>query len=238
MKRHRRHLTAATVPIDPELERRWQEALLSRPDNNPTALAVWDRKHSELLTTYQAAVERAQKERKEATRARTRRRRRVAAAVIGTLLAISGIVYWTNRPSEDEIRSAQMDREDAACTAHYEQTRHLKLVSKQIDLLQNGEGGWLELRPYSEPVQVGDVALSPAELLAGKTGEARVNHEGYVQDSSRYIGSWALLERREGHFVLTLFSLSGFGELPHAPLQVRTASAVTVRGEQIAPACL
>jgi hypothetical protein len=239
MKRHSRHLTAAAVPIDPELEQRWQDALLSRPNNNPTALAAWDRKHSELLATYQAAIERAQKRQKEAAQTRARRRRRVAAAVIGVLLATGGIAYWTNRPSEDELRSAQMDREDIACTVHYEQARHVKLVNKQIDLLHDGEGGWLELHPYEQPVPVGDVALSPAELLAGKISEAQVNHEDYVQDSSRYIGPWALLERQKGRLVLTLFSLpSGFGELPHAPLQVNTASAATVRGEKVSTECL
>ncbi len=238
MKRQRRHLTA-TVSVNPDLERRWQEALLSRPSNNdPTALAAWNSKHSELLTKYQDAVARAQREQKEAAQARSRRRRRLVAAVIGVLLAIGGTVYWVNQPSEDDIRMAQRDREAATCDAHYQQVHNLKLVSNQIDLLQDGEGGWLELRPYGEPAPVGGVTLSPAELLNGKTGKAQVNHEAYVRASSRYIGPWALVERQEGRLTVTLFSsLSGFGELPHNPLPTSTASAATVRGEKITTEC-
>lgn len=238
MKRHRRRPTAPAVSIDPALEQRWEEALLSRPSDDPVALAAWDRKHSELLATYQAAVDRAQKRQKDAARARARFRRRVAAAVFTVLAAIGGIVYWTNQPSEDEVRAEQMDREAAACDAHYKQTHHLKMVDTQIDLLRDGEGGWLEMRPYEQPVPVGGLTLTPAELLAGKTGEVKVNHEAYVQDSSRYLGPWALVERQGGHLIVTLLALDGFGELPHAPLQVSTATAATVRGEKIAPACL
>lgn len=238
MKRQRRQPTAIAVSIDPDLERRWEAALLTRPTNNPVALAAWDREHSELLTTYQAAVDRAQRRQKEAAHRRARFRRRVTALAIVVLVAIGSIVYWANRPSEDEIRSAEMDRQDAVCMLHYEQTRHLKLVNKQVDLLLDGEGGWLDPRPYSQPIPVGGISLTPAELLAGKTGEAQVNHESYVQDTSRYIGSWALVERKGGRLILTMFSLSGFGELPHAPLQANTASAVTVRGEEIAHECL
>lgn len=237
MKSQRRRPTAV-VSIDPDLERRWQEALLSRPNNNPTALAAWDRKYSELLATYQTAVERAQRQQKEAAEARSRRRRRIAAAVLCTILAIAGIVYWVNRPSEDEIRSAQRDREAVACNLHYQQTRHLKMVDAQIDLLKDGEGGWLELRTYGQPASVGNVMLSPAELLAGKTGEARLNREAYIWDSPRYVGPWALVERQNGKLILTLFSLSGFGDLPNEPLQVSSASAVTVRGEKVAPECV
>src|SRR5262245_17665725 len=107
MKRNRRRPTTVSVSIDPDLERRWQEALLTRPSDNPAALAAWDKKHGELLATYQTAVDRAQKEEQKAAKTRTRRRRRFAAALVVILLAIVGIVYWTSRPSEDEIRNQQ-----------------------------------------------------------------------------------------------------------------------------------
>ena len=238
MKRQRRHLTA-TVSVNSDLERRWQEALRDRPDeNNPTARAAWDRKHGDLLAEYQAAVEQAKKRLKEEREAKSRRRRWMVAAVIAVVLVVSGIVYWVNQPSEDEIRMAQLDRKAAACDTHYTQARRVKLVSTQVDLLQDGEGGWLELRLHGEPAPVGGVTLSPAELLNGKTGKAQVNHEAYVRASSRYVGPWALVERQEGRLTVTLFSsLSGFGELPHNPLPTSTASAATVRGEKVTQQC-
>ncbi len=240
MKPHRRRLTAEALPIDPDLERRWQEALLTRPLNNDaTALAAWNQKHGDLLSRYQRAVDRAQDERKRAAQARSKFNRRVAAAVISVLLAAGGIVYWTSLPSEDEIRMAEMDRRNAACTAYYEQAHHVNMVDKQIDLLQNGEAGWLDIRPFSDsdPAPVGGVTLTPAELLAGKTGTAQINHERYVQNSTAYIGPWALVERQNGRLILTLFALSGFGDLPHDALKANTASEITVRGETASTAC-
>jgi hypothetical protein len=236
--RRKRRKTVAPVFVDPNLERRWQEALLTRPtDQDPAALAAWNRDNGEVVVAYDEAVERARRQQRKEGMARTKRRRRITAAVIGTLLAISGIAYWATRPSEDEVRREATLHRDAVCTTHYEQTHHLKMMGTQVDLLQDGEGGWLELHPYSQPTPVGGVVLSPAELLAGKTSEAQVNRESYVFDSSIGVGPWALVERQEGRLTLTLFSMSGFYDLPHAPLQASTASAVTVRGEKVSPEC-
>lgn len=237
MKRRPRR-TAYPVPVDPDLERRWQAALLERPSNDPVALATWDETYGELLTTYQTAVTRAEEERTAAARTRTRLRRRVAAVVIGVLLVIGGIVYWANQPSEDEIRQAAHDQAVAACGHNYERAHHIKLVSKQIDLLQSGEGGWLEINPYGSPPEVGNVTLSPSDLQSGKTGEARVNNEAYVFDSSYGVGENALVERHGNRLVLTLFAYaSGYGNLPHAALRVDTASPVTVQGESLSRVC-
>ena len=241
---------SAIVPhasIDPGLEMQWQDALLSRPDSvNATALAAWNREHGDLLATYQQAVAKQTREAElqaRAAKAQTRRRRRfglLAATVVTSIaVAVSAIVHQVNRPSEDELRRRELLSQDAACTAHYQQAHRLKLVSKQIDLLKEGEGGWIELYtlPGETPI-VGSLNLSPAELQAGKVGKANVDHEAYVYDSTPGIGNWAILERRGGRLVLTLFfSSAGFGELPHAPLHANTTTTVVVRGEKLSPAC-
>lgn len=246
MKQHGRQPAATPVFVDPGLEKQWQDALLSRPDrDDPAALAAWNQEHDELRIAYQQAIEQAQKatekaekEQKGKEKARTQLHRKVAVVVTGVILLISGVGYWSSLPSEDEIRQEKRFQQDAACTLHYEQTHHLKLVSKQIDLLENGEGGWIELYPYSGERPVGGLNLSPSELQTGNTGEAHVDREDYVYDSTIGVGEGGLLERQGDRLVLTLFSnLSGFGELPHAPLQVDTTSTVTVRGERLSSAC-
>ena len=225
--------------VDPELEQRWQEALSSWPeDNNPVAVAAWNRKHSELLKERLQAAEQVREKQREWETERTKSRRKVATTIVGILLVASGIVYWTNRPSADELQREEILRKDTACTTHYEQTHHLQMVDEQIDLLKDGEGGWVGLHSYSgEAPTVGGLDLSPAELQANKIGKAQVNREGYVYSSALGVGNWGLLERSGGHLVLTLFSLSGFGDLPHVPLQANTISTVIARGEQLSPLC-
>jgi hypothetical protein len=238
MKRHGHQPAVRAASIDPDLERRWQEALLERP-SDPRELAAWDAKYGDLLSAYQRAVERAQTQEQQLKSGRARLRRRAVAAAACMMLAIGGAVYLVNRPSVDEIRTQEIQRLNVACDTHYSQTHHLKLVNKQIDLLTDGEGGWLDLYAYpGESPKVGGVDLSPAELLAGKTGQARVDREAYVYDSTLGIGSLALLERRGDKLVLTLFAdLSGYGELPHASLVGTTSTAVTAQGEQLSSAC-
>ena len=240
MKRKGRRSPGRAAPIDPELERRWDEALRERPAH-PREVAAWDAKHRGLLASYQLAVAEAEERERELKSGRARLRRKVVAVAICIALAITGIVYWTNRPSADDLRSQAIQREDAACGTHYSQTHHLKLVGKQIDLLADGEGGWVDFTVYpNEAPTVGGVDLTPAELQAGKAGTAQVNRENYVYDSTLGIGSWGLLERRDGKLVLTLFAYpSGYGELPHAPLTVATSliATATLRGEQISSVC-
>lgn len=250
-RRDRRPAIDSHVRIDPDLQEQWQEALLSRPGNdNPTALAAWNRKHGDLLTAYRQAVESAQEDRQRETarqaraaKVRTRRRRRIAllatTAIAGIVLGVSAIIRHTNQPTEDELRRRELLAQDAACDAHYQQAHHLKLVSKQIDLLKEGEGGWIELYTFhGEAPVVGSLNLSPAELQAGKIGKASVDREAYAYDSPLGIGYWAILERRGGRLVLTLlYNSSGFGELPHNPLRDDTTSPVAVRGEALSPTC-
>jgi hypothetical protein len=238
MGQKRRH-AIKPVFVSPTLERQWEEALKARPaDNARGALDAWNREHSMLIADYQAAVERGQRMQKQEATTRKKRRHRIAAAVIGALLAIGGVAYWATRPSEDEVRWTEAKQRAAACNVNYEQAHHLKIVSKQIDLLHDGEGGWLELSYPPDAPPVGGVALTPAELEAGKTGQAQVDRESYVFDTSAGMGALALVERKDGQLVVTLLTLAGsFGDLPHAPLRAVTAAPVTVRGEIVARGC-
>ncbi len=223
---------AKPVFVDPSLEQQWLEAFTTRPAGG-NALAAWNREHGDLVKAYQEAVERGQREEQAKKKARAKRRRKIASAIIGTLLTIGGIIYWATRPSEDEIRYEHQKQSAAICNTHYELAHHIKMVSRQVDLLQNGEGGWLEFpHPPYIPQVVGGVTLTPSELGSGKTGQAQLDREAYAFDSTLGSGGWALVERKNGQLVLTLIAIAGsFGDLPHAPLQTGNALAVTVQGD-------
>lgn len=227
------------VFVDPDLERRWQEAFNARPpDDDRKAVAAWSRQNGDLIAAYHEAVERGWEAQKHEAATREKRRHRMAAAVIGTLLAIGGVTYWATRPSEDEVRWEEAKQRAAVCNVTYEQAHHLKMVSKQVDLLHDGEGGWLEIQYPPDAPPVGGVTLTPAELESGKTGQAQVDRERTVLDTSAGIGPSALVERRNGQLILTLLAVAGsFGDIPHAPLQAKAAVTVTVRGEIITPGC-
>lgn len=243
-------------PIDSELEARWQRALLSRPDGG-AALTAWNDEHAQLLTDYQQATEEALTKQREQTKAeaaqveqartataqarrrRWRLRRKWAGSLTILALASSAGVYWYNQPSEDETRLAEFLQREQVCAAQYEQAYGLTLVTRQVDLLKDGEGGWVDLSPPpGESPVVGGVDVFPADLVAGKTGEATVDREGLVYESGSS-GRWALIERQNGSLYLLLFySPSGFGsELPHAPLRAPGILPAEVRAAPSRSGC-
>jgi hypothetical protein len=179
----------------------------------------------------------------EAAKDRSRRRRfwiGVIAVLVVAVGIVSVVIYRSSQPSDDEVLYQTILNEDAVCNTNYERSHHLKIVYKQVDLLNDGEGGWVDLDneyPGAVPT-VGGVELTPAQLQAYKTSEANVDREAYVSNSSHYMRNTALLERQGEQFILTLFSSQyGFQELPHASLQVANPLIATVQAEEFSSAC-
>ncbi len=186
----RKRSVPQAVAVPQDLQDRWQAALDQHPGaDDAAALAAWNAQYGPVEEDYNRAVEQGwAAQAKTQAQQRRRRRRWLVAGVAGLALAGGG-VWWVSQPPAEEPWRADLKRE-AACNAQFEQIHGLDLVTRQIDLLTDGQGGWIRSQPApQDSLPVGDVSLYPADLQAGHVGQARVDREGFVHEDMSYDGA-------------------------------------------------